>query len=112
MIFENAYFGKAYMLKDGRKAIYVRHKRNFHEVLVHGTYDIYNYNNDGTLSGWTEPTNSDVVSEWQEEIDEKELNKLAYAVFPDEEDDEDSCAVNLINFSLRNAYKKGYRREV
>lgn len=71
-IFENAYFGKAYKTRDGRKAIFWHNKENFNFCLLDQGIHIYNNNGISTYS----PDNYiDIVSEWQEEISEEKLEK-------------------------------------
>lgn len=83
-IFENAYFGKAYKTRDGSKAIFIC-KRTDNSVwdlnhpyacVVEGFGEIWNYFPNGQLYiGEKFITESDIVSEWQEPIDEEKLNK-------------------------------------
>lgn len=86
-VFENAYFGKAYKTRDGSKAIFIC-KRTDNAIwglsqpfacVVEGYGEIWNYYPNGRLyriENFT--TESDIVSEWQDEIDEEKLSKLAW----------------------------------
>lgn len=76
-IFENAYFGKAYKTRDGRKMIYLipcpggeMHK------LLDEDINIEHLHKNGQYAKLY-PLPCDIVSEWQEPVDEEELNKLA-----------------------------------
>lgn len=72
-IFKNAYFGKAYRTRDGRKAIFLR------TFVAHGynhyvsTGDLeYAVRENGKVNKHLYPYEEDIVSEWQEEINEDE----------------------------------------
>lgn len=79
-IFENAYFGKAYKTRDGRKAIYIKHSQcddGMVCVIYEGIVGICMIMMDGHY--WATPnveTDYDIVSEWQDEINEEELNNI------------------------------------
>lgn len=75
-IFNNAYFGKPYKMRNGNKAIFHRNANNRTWYLIcEEIHDRIPYNVDGTSRG---DNCFDIVSEWQEEINEEELDKLAY----------------------------------
>lgn len=105
-IFENAYFGKPYKTRDGRKAIYHGTKKHrssdgkvwiYHYLMVEPTaidmfgedvvinhYDAYfNDNGVGRFANLKYYKDSganakyDIISEWQEEINKEVLDKLA-----------------------------------
>lgn len=74
-IFENAYFGKEYKTRDGRKALFHRNANNRTWYLI--TEDINDripYNADGTCVG---DSCHDIVSEWEEPINEDKLDRFA-----------------------------------
>lgn len=73
-IFENAYFGKAYKTRSGKKAILLQPK-TYHVILEDLTE--YSVMKDG-LAYDDMTTSYDIVSEWQEEIDEEELDGIAW----------------------------------
>ncbi len=82
-IFENAYFGKSYKTRDGKKAIYINNLSDYtyHHQLALCNGDIEVYDNFGTRSYGG--NGLDIVSEWQEEpITEEELDKLAEQLNP------------------------------
>lgn len=82
-IFENAYFDKPYKTRDGRKAIYTIMSCDSHWLAIQDTSFTWEYNDNGELV--TRIDNAmDIVSEWDEEIDEKKLNKLAEESFYNE----------------------------
>lgn len=100
-IFENAYFGKAYKTRDGRKAIYVGGCRC---VIENNTNSLFRFRSNGMSEGWA--TDVDIVSEWQEEIDDKTLNTLADESFYDSGwGDSDNSLDAYID-----GFKKGYRK--
>lgn len=74
-IFENAYFGKPYKTRDGRKAIFIQPYGYW--VAIQDEINTHSYFEDGhiLLDGKEHPL--DIISEWEEEISEEELNKLA-----------------------------------
>ena len=67
-IFENAYFGKPYKTRDGRKAIYhycIKGKPNEHYLIVDKNHSLLGgYDDNGiiTACGYRNP-NLDVISE-------------------------------------------------
>lgn len=75
-IFKNAYFGKQYKTRDGRKAIYTIMSCDSHWLAIQDTSFTWEYNDNGELiTGIDNAMN--IISEWDEEIDEEELDKLA-----------------------------------
>lgn len=93
-IFRNAYFGKAYKTRDGRKAIFL----DSYKVRIFGKDEPcikcviqdedsffffepdglnfqggYSADEDGDIEYW----NTDIVSEWKDEVDEKKLDEIA-----------------------------------
>lgn len=86
-IFENAYFGKAYRTKDGRKAVYLSaYKCNSDaegEHVVHRLVTehdgIFVVHNDGSYAQNDIYSDWNVVSEWQEPIDEVKLTDKSLA---------------------------------
>ena len=94
-IFKDAYFGKFYKTRDGRKAIFLES----YEVIVFGKErtcvkciiqeepDFYFYELDGLNfyggyaideNGNIEYWNTDIISEYKEEINEEKLEKFAF----------------------------------
>lgn len=109
-IFENAYFGKAYKTRDGRKAILVNWSDRMTKVFLYVKerdmefYGEEMYELDGTTSKGSTP--HDIVSEWT--IDEEELDNLANKIYPDDDDD-DTPLNGIDNYELREALKVGFR---
>lgn len=75
-IFKNAYFGKEYKTRDDRKAIYIEKDVDLpgSYLKIEGKGGLFYIGRDGYYlkdkeSPW------DIVSEWQEEISEEELDK-------------------------------------
>lgn len=77
-IFENAKFGDKFRTRDGRMMLYLRKmpdNSDFHEVL--DCYiNIERFHSNGQYCE-RYPLPCDIVSEWQEEIDEEKLDELA-----------------------------------
>lgn len=79
-IFENAYFDKSYKTRDGKKAIYLFSSgcgvycitENFRNKIRY-----YHFNGIPYDFEFSKYRGEDIISEWQEEINEKELDKLA-----------------------------------
>lgn len=86
-IFENAYFGKPYKTRDERKAIYCKYEMIYgvvpnsehsitkHLLLINNMQFVNVFEDGCTVKGKEYP--NDIVSEWQEEVNEEELDKLA-----------------------------------
>lgn len=68
-IFENAYFGKAYKTRDGRKAVYLKCSEEIHRLILEDSSIIWSKNDGKTYNGILESSCYDIVSEWQEELD-------------------------------------------
>lgn len=78
-IFENAYFGKPYKTRDGRKALYIGEisrdiTDNPHRLVLSVIEDIF-VMDDGRLS-YLKEYSYDIVSEWQESINEENIKRL------------------------------------
>lgn len=131
-IFENAFFGKRYLCRNNTIAYYCRCVDNKHYLMVDDSNnDFVLCNEDGhifdpeklksvipegknkgkticELYGWNyeEMVNYrlDIVAEWQEEINEKELDRLAnqYVFEVD--------GTFKINELVQKAFKSGYRK--
>lgn len=76
-IFKNAYFGKPYKTRDGRRALFMRKDEGTFDLETEESYNPVRA--DGTFLYTKEGYESscDIVSEWQEEINEEELEELA-----------------------------------
>ena len=121
-IFENAYFGKAYKTRDGRKAIILQKTFEFDGITQRGfivatndksTYTSYPIDLEGKIQCWSHQRpedlcdGSDIVSEWQEEITDEELNE-----FVDAYEDSLYATLNSGEFSwydIDEAFKAGFR---
>lgn len=69
-IFENAYLGKPYKTRDGRKAIFIINMGNYnfpYRLVIDGDDSFSNYNEYGRMYSHELP--NDIVSEWQETIE-------------------------------------------
>lgn len=82
-IFKDAYFGKLYKTRDGRKAIYLGtfyNEKHFpHRIAVEDA-GTYGYPENGKYIKDREYL--DIVSEWEEEIDEESIKLDARANMP------------------------------
>lgn len=114
-IFENAYFGKPYKTRDGRKALYLKkykHGEICNELVVEYK-DItegrkfYLYKDDGSF--YHRECDEDIVSEWKEETNEEELDRIVKERYPFEDGLEESHYNSNID-KLREAFKDGYRK--
>lgn len=114
-IFENAYFGKPYRTKNGRKAVFYNHhnshareKARYVTMILEGQESIYKWYYDGTAADCQE--HLDIVSEWEEPIDGEKLDKLAdnYAknLFPNE----DNVYTEALRKECGRDFKAGYRK--
>lgn len=114
-IFENAYFGKPYKTRDGRKALYLD---SFYRLTGEKHVLAIEHMEDNLLyvfsDGMYEPVgaiddrkenNNDIISEWQEEINEEELDKLAYDYCPEER-----TWATINGYKERDAFRAGYRK--
>lgn len=107
-IFEGAKFGDKFRTRDRRMAIYQRKATIGHFVVTEES--VYNYNvyDSGRCHHGIEFTD-DIISKWEEPINEEELDRLAWKEYPD--DDDDDTPINGIdNYELREAFKAGYRK--
>ncbi len=106
-IFENAKFGDKFRTRAGRMAIYQNGNDEFHHLFLSSCdilVDSYGYLNCKEF-----PSGLDIVSEWQEPINEEELDKLAvddiFKVLNSDYFD------GKISFNkLKEIYKAGYRK--
>lgn len=112
-IFENAYFGKAYRTRDGRKALFSTDDEVGVYVYLEG-YRMpipYHYDGEPKETGIPSP-NVRIISEWQEPIDEEELDKLALEYVGDNHGytytDIDDLPDHLV--SEYDTFKAGYRK--
>ena len=76
-IFENAYFGKPYRTRDGRKARFVinmgEHYGHPYRLVIEGEDNFFNYDEHGMMADIER--GFDIVPEWQEEISEEEQDR-------------------------------------
>lgn len=100
-IFENAYFGKVYKTREGRRAVYLKFlHNNKHHLYVENT-GIMDCTQDGLYTGMAGRLEDlDIVSEWQEPIDEDKLEELA----------EEYIDTWSESYSCKLAFKAGYRK--
>lgn len=110
-IFENAYFGKAYKTRDGRKAIYIGNDTyaKEHILCLEGNFLNYNYYENGKCKAYPNDS-TDIISEWQEEINEEELDKLAEENNPYPSYDKSDMCVSHSYDGFNDGFKTGYRK--
>lgn len=116
-IFENAYFGKPYKTRDRRKAVYCNYEMIYgvvpnsehsitkHLLLINNLQFVNVFEDGSTVKG--EEYSNDIVSEWQKEIDEEELDKLA------EEETHEKYYYTLDEKGIKDfqiGFKAGYRK--
>lgn len=114
-IFKNAFLGKAYKTRDGRKAIYCESNENSSHTVIHrlmskGPFGLRFVNtlSNGNIFPFRMDKN-DIVSEWKEEVNEEELDKLATLAYATSEIPVpyDDCSKECIE-----CYKIGFRAGV
>lgn len=117
-IFENAYFGKAYKTRDGKKAVLIS-LSNF-SALLSMELDMSGISSvtipcglDGKIRDKFLSSDQDIVSEWEEDIDEEHLDDLAYDYNEERQPNywwEDDCTVCVCEASeVRKAFEAGYK---
>lgn len=79
-IFENAYFGKSYKTRDGRKAIYWKYEplERWHILIMENSL-LTAVLSDGKMCSQIN-CGRDIVSEWQEEINVEAFKELTKKV--------------------------------
>lgn len=123
--FKDAYFGKSYKTRDGRKAIYLfvrnmyEENKNYfskddiwHILIIEGKHSYTPYYANGSVIGLSDDCEDDIVSEWEEEINEGELDELA------EESLKEQIQIakhyeslgQCYGFSYESGFKEGYRK--
>lgn len=117
-MFENAYFSKPYKTRDNKKAIFSNGCLPGEQATVHLLVPtipprLMRYAFDGTRRD-TDDRSLDIVSEWQEEIDEEELDKRAEKFCDKEYENptdinKSQNGLELGYSNLLNCYKAGYR---
>lgn len=115
-IFENAYFGKLYKTRDGRKVVFLRTFvcNGYKHYVSTGELE-YSVREDGKVDKNLYPYEEDIVSEWQEEINEEELGELAleeadnYATECTLEDDGSVTEIRYHSKDEENAYAQGFK---
>lgn len=103
-IFENAYFGKPYKTRDGRKAIYKYRFTNSTKTTYNCVIKEFEKDLEYTLDGKSlYSSNLDIISEWHGEINEEELSRLASEYAENDNTLHPGCAAFC-------AYKAGFRK--
>lgn len=118
-IFENAYFGKPYKTKGEKKAIYIHHYKDseggdMHYLIIDGSVTTYVWGADGKIAPSYNNDELDIVSEWEEEIDDIELYKLALMKNPNMAHSEDLYEVGMFygfNNGFNLGFKAGHRKQ-
>ena len=118
-LFENAYFGKAYKTRDGRKALFLYttnyNGTTWYDCHVNNETVSFPYMSDGLMVGhrkdfqqWEE----DIISEWEEPIDEDELDRLAEQSEKEQIRTAKQCEAlgQCYGFDFQTGFKAGYRR--
>lgn len=104
-IFKNAYFGKVYKTRCGRKAIYIGNDTYVkeHILCLEGNFLNYNYYENGKCKAYPNDS-TDIISELQEEINEEELDKLATSIYGNPR------TKDSITYGYVEGFKTGYRK--
>ena len=106
-IFENAKFGDKFVTRDGRIAIYAYKHEGRHYLIVEYYEHIFSWNDNGVSDAPVQKL--DIVSEWQEPINDEELDNMA-TLYRNEV--VKSCNYNkdeLCFLDIDKAYIAGYR---
>lgn len=109
-IFENAYFGKPYKTRGDKKAIYHWYDNEHlhaHHLIIEDGNDV-DCHDDGKNICNDYPTCRDIVSEWEETINEEEIEELALEYAPIGHWETDYGEVDY-NEESREAFKAGIR---
>ena len=106
-MFKNAYFGKVYKTRDGRKAVYISQESvyPFRHALSLGGISSAMYKDNGMYDMLVQLDNyqADIVSEWQEAYDYNEERQHNYWW----EDDYTVCVCEASE--VRKAFEAGYK---
>ena len=79
-IFENAYFGKPYKTRDGRKAVYIKCSKNsnIHYLIIENDFMSKRaYFEDGHHAFDRNNMKEDIVCKYQEHVDKEKLDELS-----------------------------------
>ena len=118
-IFDDAKFGKVYVTREWRKALYIEKVDVEHKLYIENVGISY-HNSDGTHKFFSELYDSettkqyseyDIIAEWNESINEKELHTLAdennpYEFYRHYEISDEDDFHTIFN----NGFKMGYRK--
>ena len=118
-MFDGAKFGKVYVTREWRKALYIEKVGDEHKLYIENGGISY-HNSDGTNNSFSglhdhettkQHSECDIIAEWNESIDEKELHTLAEENNPYEfyrhyeiSDEDDFHTI------FNNGFKMGYRK--
>lgn len=114
-MFENAYFGKPYKTRNGRKALYITKSSISVFVYVENS-GLSCYNAEGLHRRYADLddfesqkayTELDIISEWKEEIDEEKLHEISLNEAKKYANSEAHC-ISYIDFI--SGYESGYRK--
>lgn len=103
-ILKNAYFGKPYRTRDGRKAIYWRKLDFGHRLICEELHCSIIAHDDGKIQTGQD-NKVDIVSEWKEEISEEELDSIAWCKAIEEYIDD-------YRGPYAEGFKAGYRKSI
>lgn len=112
-IFENAKFGDFFLTRDGKKAVFIRHM-NTDDVkascVIEGWFEGKLYHADGKVH--YDYDEYDIVGKWKENIDEEELDKLAYEyAFAEFNELSNRTSAIMADYEeCANDFKAGYRK--
>lgn len=107
-IFKNAYFGKAYKTRDGRKALYVGKAYGLgiyvYLLVIEGSDDLDEFAQDGSFNVGSEHP-FDIISEWQEPIDGEKLDIFAKEYIKDKKE-------QSMRIASYNGFRAGFRKAI
>lgn len=107
-MFENAYFGKPYKTRDEKMAIYWRHAYRHHLFTESGPIEC---DDDGFFSCCPDlSTIFDIVGEWEEEVDEEKLDRVAENERLWYRYEHQDCSYTIDDNVFKDAFKAGYKK--
>lgn len=102
---ENAFFGKPFRTKDGKKALFLKWTM---EIGPHNFYEFaIKHNGDGY--DIKQLPDSEIISEWQEAVSNEELDRRAENSIPTNPINNDGRRAKWYRDSYKAGYKQGYR---
>lgn len=111
-IFENAYFGKPYKTRGGDKALFqYKDTCQAHLITESEHIDVYL---DGIIDSRFFDANLDIISEWEEPINEEELDEITKAYLQLNVlyrcDEDEQMFIDMIGEAHKAGYRKAFKK--